>query len=91
LAIFFVAWWVLRAVATEDVPQGTEWRYDTNRINELRRVDLSYRLFQPLIRGLARLNRGAFRDQLPDIQRDNQHGRHPAVLARRGIPGAGPS
>ncbi|MCE9544345.1 MAG: type II secretion system F family protein [Planctomycetia bacterium] len=70
LSLFFAAWWVLRALVTEDIPQGAEWRHDTNRINELRRVNLSYRLFQPLIQALARLNRGAFREQLPEIQRD---------------------
>ena len=37
---------VLRA---EDLQQGAEWRYDISRINELRRIDAFYRLFQPAI------------------------------------------
>jgi tight adherence protein C len=70
LASFMLVWWIIRALTTDDLPQGAEWRYDVNRINELRRLDPSYRLFQPLIHALARLNRGAFGDQLPAIQRD---------------------
>ena len=62
--------WILVALATEDLEQGQEWRYDVSRINELRRIDVVYRLLQPLVEGLARFNRGAFRDQLPEIQRE---------------------
>ena len=69
-AVLLASWWFIRALATEDLPQGAEWRHDVSRINELRRIDLSYRLFQPAIQILARLNRGALADQLPVIQRD---------------------
>jgi len=69
-AVVLVAWWFIRALVTEDLPQGAEWRHDVNRINELRRMDLSYRLFQPAIQGLARINRGALGDHLPAVQRD---------------------
>ena len=68
--IFVLVWWVLRALATEDLEQGDEWRYDVNRINELRRVDTLYRLFQPVIQALAKMNRAAFPDSLPKIQRE---------------------
>jgi tight adherence protein C len=69
-AVVLVAWWFIRALVTEDLPQGAEWRHDVNRTNELRRIDLSYRLFQPAIQGLARINRGALGDYLPAVQRD---------------------
>ncbi|MGB9690128.1 type II secretion system F family protein [Thermogutta sp.] len=66
---FFVTQWLWQIVHTEDLPQGAEWRYDVSRINELRRADRFFRLFQPLIQLLARFNRAAFRDALPEIQR----------------------
>jgi tight adherence protein C len=62
--------WVLVALASDDLQQGLEWRYDVSRINELRQLDPFYRLLQPLIDLFARFNRGAFRDQLPEIQRE---------------------
>jgi tight adherence protein C len=65
-----VFWWTLtRVLASEDASQTDEWRYDVNRINELRRASWFYRLFQPLIQGLAVLNRRAFRQELPEIGR----------------------
>src|SRR5262245_20243057 len=70
--VFALAWWVVRALATDDLQQGDEWRYDVSRINELRRLDLAYRLFQPLIRLFARFNRKAFRESLPEIGRELQ-------------------
>lgn len=62
--------WVLLSLAAEDQKQGQEWRYDVSRINELRKIDVIYRLMQPLVEALARFNRGAFREQLPEIQRE---------------------
>lgn len=65
-----VFWWTLtRVLASDDAEQTDEWRYDVNRINELRRASLFYRVFQPLIQGLAVLNRRAFRDELPEVGR----------------------
>ena len=72
LAVAALVWWVARALQTEDPKQGAEWRYDVSRINELRRVDLFFRLFQPAIELLARLNRAVFRESLPEIQREIQ-------------------
>ncbi len=68
--VFVLTWWFLRALASEDLAQGDEWRYDVNRINELRRIDTLYRLGQPVIHALARLNRTTFTDSLPKIQRE---------------------
>jgi tight adherence protein C len=68
-ATALVVWWVVRALTTHDLQQGSEWRYDINRINELRRTDVLYRLFQPLIVLLARVNRAAFAEGLPTIAR----------------------
>ncbi|MFV0442458.1 MAG: type II secretion system F family protein [Planctomycetaceae bacterium] len=65
-----VFWWTLtKMLASDDAQQTDEWRYDVNRINELRRTSLFYRIFQPLIQGLAILNRRAFRAELPEIGR----------------------
>ena len=62
-------WWFLRSLVTEDLQQGDDWRYDVNRINELRRTDTLYRFFQPVIQLFAKLNRNAFPDALPLVQR----------------------
>lgn len=72
LAAFALAWWIVRTLETDDLEQGDEWRYDVSRINELRRADLFYRLFQPVIRGFARFNRNAFSRSLPEIRREIQ-------------------
>lgn len=68
-AVAVAARWSLAALASEDLQQGQEWRYDVSRMNELRRLDPFYRLLQPLIELLARFNRAAFREHLPEIQR----------------------
>lgn len=67
----FVLWrTIARTLASEELTQGEEWRYDVSRINELRKASPVYRVFQPLILGLASFNRRAFRDQLPEISRE---------------------
>lgn len=66
---FLLAWFVHRALTTEDLEQGREWRFDVTRINELRSADFLFRCFQPLIELLARFNLAVFRDRLPEIQR----------------------
>ena len=72
-AAFAVAvWWVIRVLESDDLAQGAEWRYDVSRMNELRRIDPFYRLFQPLLSLLARMNRVVFRDRLPEIYRQIQ-------------------
>lgn len=71
-AVFMLAWWLFQVLSTDDLEQGNEWRYDVSRINELRRSDSMYRLFQPVIQFFARFNRGAFRDLLPEVRREIQ-------------------
>lgn len=71
-AVAVCAWWAIRVLQSEDLAQGAEWRYDISRINELRRSDAFYRLFQPAIQLLARLNRTIFRDGLTEIYRQIQ-------------------
>jgi tight adherence protein C len=72
LAVSVLAWWVARALRTEDLQQGAEWRYDVSRVSELRRLDGLYRVFQPAIRMFAGLNRALFRESLPEIHRQIQ-------------------
>ena len=72
LGCFVLVRWLIGVFTTEDVQQGNEWRYDISRINELRRADLWYRIFQPILQLGARLNRALFRDTLPEIQREIQ-------------------
>lgn len=69
VSVFVLARTVRNALYTEDLQQDAEWRYDVNRINELRRISPLYRFFQPLVRLLVLLNRGFFRDSLPEIGR----------------------
>jgi tight adherence protein C len=71
-AVAILVWWVLHALAPEDLQQAGEWRYDVTRINALRRGDLLYRLFWRPIQILARLNRAAWQDHLPVIEREIQ-------------------
>jgi len=68
----WIAYWIVASLQSDDLHQGDEWRYDVSRINELRRIDFFYRFFQPLIRWLTPLNRRAFADSLPEIQREIQ-------------------
>jgi tight adherence protein C len=72
VALGVFTWWVFRVFRSEDLRQGAEWRYDVSRINELRRLDALYRVFQPAITLLARFNRTVFREILPEIQREIQ-------------------
>jgi tight adherence protein C len=67
----FIFWWSLTGwLATDDQQQDDDWRFDINRINELRQVSPFFRAFQPVIQGFAAINRRAFRDELPDISRE---------------------
>jgi tight adherence protein C len=71
-AVVVLVWWILRALAPEDLAQADEWRYDVSRMNALRRSDLLYRLFFPAIQILAKLNRAAWQDRLRGIDREIQ-------------------
>jgi tight adherence protein C len=68
--VAMLTWWFLRALSSDDLEQGDEWRYDVNRINELRKADTLYRIFQPVIQVFARMNRTTFPESLPKIQRE---------------------
>jgi tight adherence protein C len=72
MAVALIGWWTVWVLKSEDIAQGAEWRYDVSRINELRRADLLYRFFHPVIIILARLNRTIFRDSLPEMHREIQ-------------------
>jgi tight adherence protein C len=61
---------VTRALQLAQADDGGPWRYDVNRMNTLRAADPWYRLFEPLVQGLAQLNRGLFAPSLPPIGRD---------------------
>lgn len=71
-SVFALVYWIVLALQTGDLKQGNEWRFDVSRINDLRRADPIFRIFQPLIQGFAQFNRGAFKERLPEIQREIQ-------------------
>ena len=71
-ALFLVIRVIMNTLHSEDMEQDESWRYDVNRINELRRVDALYRAFQPLLVLFARFNRIAFREYIPEIGREIQ-------------------
>ena len=71
-AVFSFVYWIVRALESGDLEQGEEWRFDVSRINDLRAKDSFYRMFQPVIQGFGRFNRGAFKEQLPEIYREIQ-------------------
>lgn len=79
LAIYALIRTVSNTLRTDDLEQDDNWRYDVTRINELRRVSPLYRMFQPLIHLFARINQRAFRDQLPEINREVQASGLPRV------------
>jgi tight adherence protein C len=72
MSLFVLSRTVTNTLYTQDLEQDHAWRYDVTRINELRRIDPLYRLFQPVVRLFARFNRIAFRDYLPEISREIQ-------------------
>ena len=72
MALFVLSRTVTNTLHSDDMEQDLEWRYDVNRINELRKSDTLYRYFQPLIQFLARFNRGAFKDTLVSMHREIQ-------------------
>jgi tight adherence protein C len=72
LAAAVAVWWILAVLWSEDLEQGIEWRYDISRINELRRADAFYRLLQPAVQMMGRLNRKLFPDSLTAIHREIQ-------------------
>lgn len=69
-AVYVLITSIASTLQSEDLTQDHQWRYDVNRINELRKASSFYRFFQPLIQALAKFNRGAFRDSLPAINRE---------------------
>lgn len=71
-SVFVLARTVTNTLHSADLEQDEAWRYDVNRINELRRVDLIYRVFQPVVQLFARINRVAFHEYLPEISREIQ-------------------
>ena len=71
-AVFVLLRTVKNTLHSDDLSQDLEWRYDVNRINELRKIDVLYRYFQPLMHFLARFNRGAFKSTLVDMHREIQ-------------------
>jgi tight adherence protein C len=72
LAVATAAHWIIAVLRSEDVKQGEEWRYDVSRINELRRLDWFYRVFQPVVQLLAKVNRKLFFESLAGIYREIQ-------------------
>ena len=71
-AVFLFVWTLLKSLASDDLEQDYQWRYDVSRINELRKASLMYRTFQPLIQLFARMNSNLFRDSLPELHRHIQ-------------------
>jgi len=72
LAVFVLIMSVLNTLHSADLEQDESWRYDVNRINELRRIDIVYRGLQPVVQLFARMNRMVFHDYMPEIGREIQ-------------------
>lgn len=81
-SVYMACYWLVTVLTTDDLSQEGEWRYDVSRINELRRVSPIYRTFQPVVRLLARFNRGAFPATLREMAREIQA----AGLSRAWLP-----
>ena len=75
-AVFVFVRTIRNTLYSEDLTQGNEWRYDVNRINELRGHSLIFRIFYPLMLGLSAFNRRMFQDSMPAIGREVQAAGH---------------
>ncbi len=71
-SIYLLLRTIANTLASDDLEQGDQWRFDINRINELRRISVLYRTFQPVILAFAKFNRVAFKPYLPEIGREIQ-------------------
>lgn len=71
-ALFTLVRTIRNTLYSEDLEQDDEWRYDVNRINELRQHSGIYRIFYPLIVPLSIFTRGMFRESLPEVGREIQ-------------------
>lgn len=72
VGVFILVRTVAGLLSTSDLDQDDSWRYDVSRINALRTISPLYRMFQPLLQGLARINTRLFHDSLPEIHREVQ-------------------
>lgn len=75
-AVFVLIRTVRNTLYSEDLEQGKEWRYDVNRINELRNHSLIFRVFYPPMIVLSAFNRRLFQDSLPTVAREVQAAGH---------------
>ena len=71
-AVYVLARTIRNTLYSERLEQGDEWRYDVNRINNLREQSTIFRVFYPLIVILAASNRALFQESLPTIDREVQ-------------------
>lgn len=76
LLVGFGAFALLRTLfvtlSSDDLQQDDAWRYDINRINQLRKLSPLYRSFQPVFDLLSRINVKFFPRQIPEISRQVQ-------------------
>jgi tight adherence protein C len=71
-SLYVFARTIRNTLYSEDLSQTDEWRYDVTRINALRDQSVIYRIFYPLVRLFAALNRGMLRESLPEVERETQ-------------------
>lgn len=71
-AVYVLARTIRNTLYSERLEQGDEWRYDVNRINNLREHSTIFQFFYPLIVILAAFNRALFQESLPTIDREVQ-------------------
>ena len=71
-AVYVLARTIRNTLYCERLEQGDEWRYDVNRINNLREHSTIFQVFHPLIVILAAFNRALFQESLPTIDREVQ-------------------
>lgn len=61
--------YLLINLLTDDQTEDENWRYDLNRMRELKQHSLFYRFMFPLFQILSRANRKLFKSSLPEIAR----------------------
>ena len=72
LGVLLAARTLLVSMASDDLEQDDDWRYDVSRINELRKASIMYRVFQTDHPTSCTPVSKSFRDGLPEIHREIQ-------------------
>ena len=70
LSVWLAAMAIRMALRGAEQEDDGPWRYDASRMRSLRESDWLYRMFEPLLRWLAQINRGMLPTRMTAMERD---------------------